>query len=55
MEFQGKTILGEFFRNFVQTKAIYQNLWNFTLISEILFWVSIALKKFKQVLSYVDW
>jgi len=29
-----KTIPGEFFRNFVQTKAIlYQNLWNFALLS----------------------
>jgi len=35
----GKTISGEFFRNFVQTKAIfYQNLWNFTIVSFILFW-----------------
>ena len=54
VEFQEKTISGEFFRNFVQTKAIlYQNLWNFTLLSEILFWVRIALKKFTQVPSYV--
>jgi len=38
----------------VQTKAIlYQNLWNFALLSAILFWVCIALKKFTQVLSYV--
>jgi len=29
------------------------NLWNFALLSEILFWVSIALKIFTQVLSYV--
>jgi len=49
-----KTISGEFFRNFVQTKAIlYRNLWNFTLLSEILFWISTGLKKFTQVLSYV--
>jgi len=35
-------------------KAIlYQNSWNFALLSEILVWVSIALKKFTQVLSYV--
>ena len=54
MEIQEKTILGEFFRNFVQTKAIlYQNLWNFALLSAILFWVRIALKKFTQVPSYV--
>ena len=54
VEFQEKTISGEFFRNFVQTKTIiYQNLWNFALLSEILFWFRIALKKFRQVLSYV--
>jgi len=54
VEFQEKSISGEFFWNFGQTKAIlYRNLWNFSLLSEILFWVRIALKKFKQVLSYV--
>jgi len=54
VDFQEKTISGQFFRNFVQTKAIfYQNLWNFALLSAILFQVRIALKKFKQVLSYV--
>jgi len=53
-EFQEKSISGEFFRNFVQTKAIlYQNLWNFALLSEIVFWVRIALKKFTRVLSCV--
>jgi len=37
VEFQEKTIPGEFFRNFGQTKAIlYQNSWNFSLLSEIL-------------------
>jgi len=47
VEFQEKTIPGEFFRNFVQTEAIiYQNLWNFGLISAISFWVRIALQKF---------
>ena len=30
-----------------------QNLWNFALLSEIIFCVCIALKKFAQVLSYV--
>ena len=36
VEFQEKTISGEFFGNFVQTKAIlYQNLWNFGLLSAI--------------------
>ena len=45
VEFQEKTVSGEFFRNFVQTKAIlYQNLWIFALLSAILFWVRIALK-----------
>jgi len=54
VKFQQKTILREFFRNFVQTKAIlYRNLWNFGLISAISFWLCIALKKFTQVLSYV--
>ena len=38
----------------MQTEAIlYQNLWNFALLSEILFCVRIGLKKFRQVLSYV--
>jgi len=54
VEFQEKTIPGEFFRYFGQTKAIlYQNSWNFALLSEILVWVRIALNKFTQVLSYV--
>ena len=54
VEFQEKTISGEFFRNFGQTKAIlYQNLWNFALLSKILFWVRIALKRFTRVLSHV--
>ena len=40
------------FRNFGQTKAIlYQNSWNFALLSAILFWVRIALKKITQVVS----
>nr|AGV40498.1 hypothetical protein [Phaseolus vulgaris] len=51
---QEKTILGDFFRNFVQTKAIlYRNLSNFALLYAILFWIRIALKIFAQVLSYV--
>jgi len=54
VEFQEKTMSGKFFKIFVQTKTIlYRNLWNFALLSEILFWVRIALKKFTQVLSYV--
>ena len=56
VEFQEKTMSGQFFRNFVQTKAIlYRNLWNYALLSEILFWIRIALKKFTQVVSYVLW
>ena len=54
MKFQEKTIPGGIFRNFVRTKAIlYQNLWNFDLLSAILFRVRIALKKFTLVLLYV--
>ena len=38
----------------MKTRAIlYQNSLNCALLSEILFWVRIALKKFRQVLSYV--
>ena len=49
-----KNILRDLFRNFVETKAIlYQNLWNVALLSAILFWVHIALKKFTQVPPYV--
>jgi len=41
-----KTISGDFFINFVQTKTIfYKNLWNFVLLYGILFWVRIAQKK----------
>jgi len=54
VESQEKTIRGEFFKNFGQTKAmLYQSSWNFALFSKILVWVRIALKKFIQVLSYV--
>ena len=50
MEFQEKIIFEEFFRNFVQTKTIlYQNLWNFALLSTILFRVRIALKNSKKI------
>jgi len=38
----------------VQTKTIlYQNLWDFALLFEIVSWVLIALKKFTRVLLYV--
>ena len=54
VEFKEKNISGEFFINFVQTKAILcQNLWNFAIVSVILFCVRIAMKKLTQVLSYV--
>ena len=54
LEFQKITISGQFLRSFVQTNTIlYQNLRNSALLSAILFWVCIALKKFTQVLSYV--
>jgi len=54
VKFQEITILEEFFRNFIENQGyLYRNFWNFTLLSAILFWVRIALKKFTQVLSYV--
>jgi len=38
----------------LKTKAIlYWNSWNFVLLSAILFWIRITLKKFAEVLSYV--
>jgi len=53
-EFSRQNYFGRIFKNFVQTKTIlYQNLWNFALISAIFFRVRIALLKFTQVLSYV--
>jgi len=45
VKFQEKTISGEFFRIFVQTKAILQKLWNFALLYAILFWIRITLTK----------
>jgi len=52
--FRKNTISGEFLEIFVQTNAIlYQNLWNFALLSAIFILRRIALKKFTQVLSYV--
>jgi len=54
VKFQEKTTPGEFFKNFVKTKAmLYRNLWNSGLISAISFWVRTALKKSTQALSYV--
>ena len=50
VEFREKTISGEFFRNFMQTKAIlYRNLWNSSLISTISFGSVLR----TQALSYV--
>ena len=38
----------------MQTKAIlYQNFWNLAILSAILLWIHIALRKFTQLLSYV--
>jgi len=53
VEFKEKTISGEFFRNFVQTKAHLSKLVKFrpTFYNFIL--VHIALKKLTQVPSYV--
>ena len=51
----GKKLFRENFSEILlKTKAIlYRNSWNFVLLSAILFWERIALKKFAQVLSYV--
>jgi len=50
----GKSNFGRIFqKSCVNQGILYQNLWNFALLSEILFWVRIALKNFRQVLSYV--
>jgi len=49
-----KTISGEFLRNFVQTKPIlYQNFWNFVILSAILLWVRIALKNSHKYIHMV--
>jgi len=52
--FSKKTILGEFFGNFVQTEAISTKTCEILLyFLQFLFWVRIALKKFTQVLPFV--
>jgi len=52
VEFQEKTILGNFFEILLKTKAIlYRNLWNFAILFAILFWVRIALKKFHTLFA----
>ena len=52
--FRKKLFQENFSEILLKTKAIlYRNLWNFALLSAILFWVLIALKKFTEALSYV--
>ena len=52
--FMKKLFRENFSKILLKTKAIlYRNLWNFALLSAILFWVRIALKKFTEALSYV--
>jgi len=51
----GKNYFGRIFQKFCPLPRLLSttNLWNFATLSEILFWVCIALKIFTQVLSYV--
>jgi len=51
----GRKVLWKIFSEILlKAKAIfYRNSWNFAILSEILFWVRIALKRFAQVISYV--
>jgi len=50
----GKNYFRRIFQKFCANQAVlYQDLWNFALLSAILLWVRIALKKFTRVLSYV--
>ena len=52
--FKKKLFSENFSEILLKTKAtVYRNSWNFALLSAILFWVRIELKKFGQVLSYV--
>ena len=52
--FRKKLFWESFTEILLKTKAIlYRNLWNFALLSVILFWVRIAMKKLTEVLSYV--
>jgi len=48
-----KKLFWENFSEILCKPRRYQNLWNFALLSEILFWVRIVLKKFTRVLWYV--
>jgi len=50
----GKNYSRRIFQKFYwKPRLLYRNSWNFALLSEILFWVRIALKIFAKVLSYV--
>ena len=52
--FRKKLFRDNFSEILCKTKAIlYRNLWNSAIVSDIFFWVRIALKKFTQVLSCV--
>jgi len=52
--FREKLFPENFTEILLKTKAIlYRNLWNFALLSTILFWVRIAFTNFTEVLSYV--
>jgi len=53
MEFQEKTILGEFFRIFNETKVYTKTCETSPYFLQFLFCVRFAQKKFTQVLSYV--
>jgi len=54
VEFQEKNYFGIIFQKFWANQGYpLPKLWNFALLSEILFWVRIALKKFTRVLSHV--
>ena len=50
----GKNYSRRIFQKFYwKPRLLYRNSWNFALLSEILFWVRIALKRLAQVVSYV--
>ena len=54
VEFQEKNNFGRIFQKFCANQGyLYQKLWNFALLSETVFWVCIALKRFTRVLAYV--
>ena len=51
--FRKKLFRENFLEFFFKSRRLYQNLWNLPLLSAILFWVRLPLKKFTQGLSYV--